>query len=68
MVYKLVIFDFDGTLADSAEWVARTINQVADRYRFKRIAYDEFATLRGRDNRAIIRHLGAGFTHEFGVR
>jgi phosphoglycolate phosphatase len=58
VAYKLVIFDFDGTLADSADWVRRTINQVADRYRFKRIAGDEFATLRGRDNRAIIRHLG----------
>lgn len=58
MSYKLVIFDFDGTLADSADWVRRTINQVADRYRFKRIADDEFAMLRGRDNRAIMRHLG----------
>ncbi len=58
MAYQLVILDFDGTLADSADWVRRTINHVADRYRFKRIADDEFALLRGRDNRAIIRHLG----------
>lgn len=58
MAYKLVIFDFDGTLADSADWMRRTINQVAERYDFKRIADDEFTMLRGRDNRAIVRHLG----------
>src|SRR3954447_11094520 len=58
MAYKLVIFDFDGTLADSADWMRRTINQLAERYDFKRIADDEFETLHGRDNRAIVRHLG----------
>ena len=58
MAYRLVIFDFDGTLSDSAAWMRRTINQVADRYRFKRIQDHEFALLRGRDNRAIVRHLG----------
>ncbi len=39
--YRLVVFDFDGTLADSFPWFARVINDVADRYRFARIAPDE---------------------------
>jgi hypothetical protein len=38
MRYKLAIFDFDGTLADSFGWFAGAIDQAADRYRFKRLA------------------------------
>lgn len=58
MGYKLAIFDFDGTLADSADWLKGVFNQVADRYGFKQISDEDFNVLRGRDNRAIIRHLG----------
>ena len=32
MSYDLVIFDFDGTLADSAAWTASVFNEVAERY------------------------------------
>ncbi len=31
MPYRLVIFDFDGTLADSAAWFRGVINGVAQR-------------------------------------
>lgn len=58
MGYKLAIFDFDGTLADSADWLKGVFNQVANRYGFKQISDEDFDALRGRDNRAIIRHLG----------
>ena len=58
MAYKLAIFDFDGTLADSADWLKGVFNQVASRYGFKQISDEDFAVLRGRDNCAIIRHLG----------
>lgn len=56
--YRLVAFDFDGTLADSFPWFARVINDVADRYRFRRIAPEETETLRGLDAAGIVRHLG----------
>lgn len=56
--YPLVVFDFDGTLADSFPWFAGILNEVADRYRFRRVASDETEMLRGLDARAIIRHLG----------
>ncbi|GJD31535.1 Phosphoglycolate phosphatase [Methylobacterium adhaesivum] len=56
--YRLVVFDFDGTLADSFPWFARVINDVADRYRFARIAPDETEVLRGLDAAGIVRHLG----------
>ena len=58
MRYQLVIFDFDGTLADSFPWFSRIINDVADRFRFKRMAPHEMDTLRTMDARALMRHLG----------
>lgn len=58
VAYRLVIFDFDGTLADSAGWVRVVLNDVARRYGFRTLTPDEFTTLRGQDSRAIVRHLG----------
>ncbi len=58
MRYRLAIFDFDGTLADSFPWFARVINEVADRYRFCRVTNDEVETLRGMSARQIVAHLG----------
>jgi phosphoglycolate phosphatase len=55
---KLVIFDFDGTLADTFPWFMRIINDVADRYRFKRVAPHEIDALRAMDARALMRHFG----------
>lgn len=58
MKYKLVIFDFDGTLADSFPWFLQVVNTVADAYRFKRIEEGEVETLRGYDARRLLKHLG----------
>ena len=58
MTYQLVIFDFDGTLADSADWTQGILNGVAQRYGFRAIGDAEIAMLRGCDNRAIVRYLG----------
>lgn len=61
MSYKLLIFDFDGTLADSFPWFVRIVNQVAEKYRFRRIEEAELETLRGYDARGLIRHLNIPF-------
>lgn len=58
MRYRLAIFDFDGTLADSFGWFVGIINQVADRYRFNRIEPHEVDLLRNHDARHNMRHLG----------
>jgi phosphoglycolate phosphatase len=58
MPCKLVIFDFDGTLADTFPWFMRIINDVADRYRFKRIVPHEVELLRGMGATEIMAHLG----------
>lgn len=58
MPYRLVIFDFDGTLADSFPWFLQVVNSVADTYRFNPILPDQVETLRGYNARQLVRHLG----------
>lgn len=56
--YRLAVFDFDGTLADSLPWFMGAMNDVADRFRFRRVLHDELQELRGWDAHRIVRHLG----------
>lgn len=58
MDYQLIIFDFDGTLADSFRWAAGLVNQFADQYGFRRIEAHEQETLRSLDAKTLIQHLG----------
>lgn len=58
MTYRLVIFDLDGTLADSFPWFLRTVNSVADRHGFRRLEADQIETLRGKGSREIVAHFG----------
>lgn len=57
VTYKLVIFDFDGTLADSFPWFQRVFDTLAERYRFPRLTEHEGRTLRGLSARQIIHYL-----------
>ena len=56
--YDLAIFDFDGTLADSAAWFRSVINQVALRYGFRQVTDKDLEALRGQPSAAVIRSLG----------
>jgi phosphoglycolate phosphatase len=56
--YDLAIFDFDGTLADTAEWMFGVLNALARRHRFSELTAAEVEMLRGRTNREIISYLG----------
>ncbi len=58
MPYKLIIFDFDGTLADTFPWFTGVLNDVAARYRFRRVEADEVERLRGLSARQLLVHLG----------
>ena len=58
MKYQLVIFDFDGTLADSFPWAISVVNEYAHRYKFKRIEAAEHEELRNYDARRMMKHLG----------
>jgi phosphoglycolate phosphatase len=57
LAYRLVIFDFDGTLADSADWFISMTNEVARRFRFRQITDDEIAMLRGRSSREVVAYM-----------
>lgn len=56
--YRLVVFDFDGTLADSARWMRGVIDEMAVKHHFKRVHDDEIEVLRGQSTRAILAYLG----------
>lgn len=57
---ELVIFDFDGTLADSFGWFSKALNQSAQRWGFRPI--------RDRDQAEALRNLGASeILRELGV-
>lgn len=55
--YRLLIFDFDGTLADSGNWMIRTLNDVAGQFGLRQVSDEEVAMLRGRSSADIIRYL-----------
>lgn len=57
MKYKLAIFDFDGTLADSFQWTSRLADDLADKYHFKRPQPSEQEILRGYSAPQILKHL-----------
>ena len=58
MRYPLVIFDFDGTLADSFPWVLKAMDDVSDRFKFRRVREGELEELRYCDAREVMRRLG----------
>ncbi|MDB5707297.1 MAG: gph [Sphingomonas bacterium] len=55
--YDLAIFDFDGTLADSAPWFIDILNDIADRFGFRQASREEIELLRSCNIREIIRRL-----------
>ena len=58
MKYRLAIFDFDGTLADSFPFFMGVMNLLADTHGFRRVEEHEVETLRGYEARRIMGHVG----------
>jgi phosphoglycolate phosphatase len=56
--WKLAIFDFDGTLADTFPWFGRVLNSVAETFRFKTVDAEETDLLRRKSAREILQYLG----------
>ncbi|OYY66050.1 HAD hydrolase-like protein [Sphingomonas sp. 28-62-11] len=56
--YQLAIFDFDGTLADSGDWFLSIADDLAERFRFRKVDPAEIEGLRGRTSREVVRYLG----------
>ncbi|HEX2585481.1 MAG TPA: HAD hydrolase-like protein [Steroidobacteraceae bacterium] len=58
MNYKLAIFDFDGTLANTFPFFLESFNTLAEKYKFKKVDQSEIESLRGEGARTIIKHVG----------
>ncbi|RYY73279.1 MAG: HAD family hydrolase [Gammaproteobacteria bacterium] len=58
MKYKLAIFDFDGTLADSFPFFLSVFNQLAEEYNFKKIDTASVAEYRHYDAKQIMKLVG----------
>lgn len=56
-VYRLVAFDFDGVLADSADWMLRTLPAIIQAFGLKPVTCAELQALRGSSTREILRAL-----------
>ena len=55
--YRLVIFDFDGTLADSIAWFRASFHEVIERFRLAPVTPDELEAMRGQSAREIMARL-----------
>ena len=59
MKYKLAIFDFDGTLANSFPWALSIVDGIAEKHQLKKIDLKEdIEILRGYDARQLAKHYG----------
>ncbi|HEX7862414.1 MAG TPA: HAD-IA family hydrolase [Verrucomicrobiae bacterium] len=58
MSYKLALFDFDGTLADSAEWFIQRLNELAAEFDLRQIRPEDQEMLRGYSSEQVIKYLG----------
>jgi phosphoglycolate phosphatase len=56
--YGLVVFDFDGTLADTFGWFMEALDVSAEKFGFSKAPANEHETLRGWTFSEISRHLG----------
>lgn len=57
----IVIFDFDGTIADTLDLFVNAMNRFSTRFRYKKIRPDEISTLQGMHTRQIMKHLNISF-------
>lgn len=58
MRYKLAIFDFDGTLADSFPFLVSVFNDLAARHGFRKVEAHEVEGFRGYGARELMKRLG----------
>jgi len=56
--YKLAIFDFDGTLANSFPWALSIVDEMAEKYRLNKVDLSEIETFRGYDAKKLAKHYG----------
>jgi phosphoglycolate phosphatase len=55
--YKLAVFDFDGTLANSGEWLMGVLSEMAPRFGFKPIQLQDHERVRGFSSAQFLEHI-----------
>ena len=63
MTVRLIIFDFDGVLADSGPWMESVFNDIARKFGFKEVDADDIVRLRNMGAREGMRMLGVRMWH-----
>ncbi len=53
-----IVFDFDGTIADTMSVVVKIANKFADHYGYKKIPLDDIPKLREKKPSEVLKHLG----------
>ena len=54
----VVIFDFDGTIANTLDSIINIMNNLSDEFGFRKIKDEDVEYLRGKKPREILKHLG----------
>lgn len=67
MKYKCVIFDFDGTLANTENVIFRVYNEIAKKYGYKEITHDYIDELKHQPIHNIIKDLGVPYLKVFSL-
>ena len=55
---KTVIFDFDGTIANTLDSIIEIMNNLSGEFGFQKIKENDIEWLRGKKPRVILKHLG----------
>jgi len=55
--YKLALFDFDGTLADTVPWFMARAGEIAERFRLEKLEDAQLEALRSDGSANLLRHL-----------
>ncbi len=58
VTYRDVLFDFDGTLADTFPWLVGAMGAAAQEFRFRELQPGEVESLRSVGTRQVMEHLG----------
>lgn len=57
MPFKLILFDFDGTLADTADLALEIFNEISAKYKFRSINKEELKSLKGKSIKELSKYL-----------
>jgi len=55
---KVLLFDFDGTVADTRTMALRILNELSEEFRFRSLSEEELPEARNMTTQKLIRHLG----------